>query len=65
MDVTAIRELPVGARQQAHILCIPLEQRTELTVGCAGRTRYSAYECRKLFRNKSGTAEVIMPLSLS
>ena len=43
----------------AH-LCIPFEQRTERIsqLGCAGCTRYRAYECR-IFRNKSGTAEVM------
>ncbi len=42
----AIRELPVGARQQATIHHITSEQRTErFPVGCAGYARYSVHEC--------------------
>ena len=44
--LSATRELPVGARQQAHIFRIPFELRTELSVGCAGNARYSVHECR-------------------
>ena len=45
---------------------ITSEQRTErfTPVDCAGPARYSGYECRPKGRNKSGTAEVIAPLSL-
>ena len=46
--------------------CITSEQRTEpKEVGCAGFARYREIECRPIGRNKSGTAEVIAPLSLN
>jgi len=48
MTKSRIRELPDGARQQRKIIHIPSEQRTEITVGCAGCARYSAVECRPL-----------------
>ena len=44
----ALRELPVGARQQHGIFGIPSELRTESLwpVGCAGFARYRVHECR-------------------
>ena len=52
-----------GSKQA--LVCIPFELRTEpKAVGCAGSARYRGIECRPIGRNKSGTAEVIAPLSL-
>ncbi len=64
---TPYRELPVGARQQGNAAPYPLGAvyRSRRVVGYTGRARYSAYECRELSRNKSGTAEVRTPLSLN
>ena len=53
----------VQGSMQAHVR-ITSEQRTEVTVGCAGSARYRGIKCRFFYRNKSGTAEVYTPLSL-
>ena len=65
MHIPAIRELPVGARQQAKCIHIPSEQCTEpKTVGYTGCARYSANRVPEAIRNKSGTAEVTLHLCL-